>query len=114
MTITSVEVTVPVVAVEIQDSANVISMATPDLSIVEIITAATPVRVEVLQPTQYLEVIDNAIRGEPGPTGPAGLVKVTHGSNPDVLRPDAPLVYWVGSVQPVNADPDDLLMFKEA
>jgi hypothetical protein len=51
--------------------------------------------------------------GIQGPVGPAGLIKVNHGTDPDVARPSAPLVYWVGYVQPVNADPDDLLMLKE-
>ena len=41
-----------------------------------------------------------------------GLVKVTHGADPNVARPDAPLVYWVGTVTPVNADPDDLMLLK--
>lgn len=50
--------------------------------------------------------------GVPGLTGPPGLVKVAHGANPNVARPTAPLVYWVGSVQPANADPDDLLLLK--
>lgn len=54
------------------------------------------------------------VPGPPGPVGPTGLVKVTHGSNPNVFRPDAPLVYWVGTVQPIYADPDDLLMLKVA
>ena len=52
------------------------------------------------------------VPGTQGPPGDPGLVKVTHGSNPNVPRPDAPLVYWVGTVQPLYADPDDLLMLK--
>jgi hypothetical protein len=114
MTATITEVTTSVVLVEIVTSTNVVSMAAPDLSVVEVITAALPVRVEVVQESAYLEVIDTAIRGEPGPPGPAGLQKITHGSDPNVARPDVPLVYWVGSVTPVHADPDDLLMLKEA
>jgi hypothetical protein len=59
--------------------------------------------------------------GATGPTGPAGpagadgatgLVKVTHGANPSIARPTAPLVYWVGTVQPTNALADDLLLLK--
>jgi len=114
MTATITEVYVPVVLVEIETSTNVLSMTAPDLSIVEVTTASLPTRIEVVQPSQYLEVIDNAIRGESGPPGPTGLEKVVHGSDPNVPRPDAPLVYWVGSVQPTHADPDDLLMLKEA
>ena len=113
MTATITEVSTPgVVLVEIESSATVYSTARADLSLVEVTTTALPVRVEVVQPSAYLEVIDNAIRGEPGPVGPPGLVKVPHGADPNVPRPDAPLVYWVGSVQPVHADPDDLLMLK--
>jgi hypothetical protein len=50
--------------------------------------------------------------GLPGPTGPPGLVKIVHGSDANVARPVAPLVYWVGTVQPLHALPDDLLMLK--
>lgn len=51
--------------------------------------------------------------GVPGLTGPTGLVKVAHGADPNVARPaGVPLVYWVGTVQPTNADPDDLLLLK--
>lgn len=48
--------------------------------------------------------------GLPGPTGNPGIVKVNHGSNPSMARPAATIVYWVGTVQPLNAHPDDLLM----
>jgi hypothetical protein len=108
MTATIAEVTTSVVLVEIITSTNVVSMATPDLSLVEVTTTALPVRVEVVQESAYLEVIDNALRGAPG------LVKVTHGTDANVPRPDVPLVYWVGTVHPTHADPDDLLMLKEA
>jgi hypothetical protein len=50
--------------------------------------------------------------GPTGPAGPIGMQKVVHGSDPNVARPAVPVVYWVGTVQPVNADPDDLLMLK--
>ena len=48
--------------------------------------------------------------GPAGATGPAGVTKVTHGSDPDVARPSATIVYWVGSVEPVNGLPDDWLL----
>ena len=112
MTVTITEVSTPVVLVEIQTSTNVLSMAAPDLSVVEITTASLPLRVEVVQESAYLEIMDQT--GPQGPPGPPGLQKVVHGSDPNVVRPDVPLVYWVGTVQPVNADPDDLLMLKEA
>lgn len=56
-----------------------------------------------------VEVVEEGPQGPPGSTG---LVKVQHGSNANTSRPDVPLVYWVGSVQPVNALPDDLLLLK--
>lgn len=43
-----------------------------------------------------------------GPQGPPGLTVVEHGSDPNVARPDSPLVYWVGSAEPVNAENYDL------
>ena len=52
------------------------------------------------------------VPGPPGPTGPPGMEKVVHGADENVPRPDVPLVYWVGTVHPVYADPDDLLLLK--
>jgi hypothetical protein len=40
--------------------------------------------------------------GEPGEPGPAGLVVVSHGTDPDVARPDSPVVYWIGTATPAN------------
>lgn len=38
------------------------------------------------------------------------IVVVEHGDDPDVARPtDAKVVYWLGSVEPVNALDEDLL-----
>jgi len=54
------------------------------------------------------------IPGPVGPEGPSGITKVLHGSDPNVPRPDATLVYWVGTVRPVYGDPDDLLLLKGA
>jgi hypothetical protein len=51
-------------------------------------------------------------RGPMGPVGSTGMVKVVHGSDQNVARPAVPIVYWVGTVQPLHADPDDLLMLK--
>lgn len=37
-----------------------------------------------------------------------GVEKVAHGSNANVARPvDAPIVYWLGTADPVNALPWD-------
>jgi hypothetical protein len=113
MTVTITEVFTPVVLVEVQTSTETVGMLTPELAVIEVVTASQPVKTEVVpQSSMSVGVIDSAIRGEPGPVGPPGIQKVTHGSNPNVARPDVPLVYWVGSVQPVNANPDDLLMLK--
>ena len=45
--------------------------------------------------------------GGTGPQGPAGIVIVEHGSDGGVSRPDAPLVYWIGSATPTAANPYD-------
>lgn len=48
--------------------------------------------------------------GPIGPTGPTGVstfVRVHHGSNPNVARPSAVYVEWVGSVAPNNATVED-------
>lgn len=47
------------------------------------------------------------LTGPPGLTGATGVEVVHHGNDPDVERPDAPLVYWVGAAQPNNALPTD-------
>ena len=36
-----------------------------------------------------------------------GVVKVFHGTDPNVARPNAPVVYWIGSADPVNALDED-------
>jgi hypothetical protein len=45
------------------------------------------------------------LRGEPGEGGggAGGLVPVFHGDDPHHPRPDEPVVYWIGSVRPLNA-----------
>lgn len=42
--------------------------------------------------------------GPSGAVGPVGMVRVNHGSDPAVARPTAPVVLWVGSVTPTNAN----------
>lgn len=47
----------------------------------------------------------------PGPQGPAGIPGITvvsHGTDTAVARPNAPLVYWIGTARPANALPYDL------
>lgn len=49
--------------------------------------------------------------GAPGPNGPAGLVRVNHGADASVARPGSPVVLWVGSADPVNANEEtDLIV----
>jgi hypothetical protein len=47
--------------------------------------------------------------GPTGPVGPAGVEVVEHGADPNVARPvGVPVVYWIGSVPPADAEPFDL------
>lgn len=49
--------------------------------------------------------------GPAGPTGPVGLVRVNHGTDPAVARPSSPVVLWVGSADPLNANEEtDLIV----
>jgi len=90
--------------VVVHDSADVV------LSLVE--TAPDIVSVAIETDVATPDVVD--VFGSVGPAGPPGVVKVNHGSDPNVARPDAPVVYWVGTVRPTYGLPDDLLMLKEA
>lgn len=48
--------------------------------------------------------------GDVGPEGPTGIstfVRVHHSTNPNVARPYAVFVEWVGSVAPINATTED-------
>ena len=52
----------------------------------------------------------SVIPGPPGPPGPTGVstfVRSHHGSNPDVARPNAIYVEWVGNVAPNHATTED-------
>ena len=46
------------------------------------------------------------VAGPAGPTGPAGIVRVNHGATAGTARPHVgvPIVLWVGTVIPTNAD----------
>ena len=46
-------------------------------------------------------------QGPAGPTGVSTFVRVHHGSDPDVARPSAVYVEWVGSIAPNNATVED-------
>ncbi len=46
-------------------------------------------------------------KGDKGDTGVSTFVRVHHGSNPNILRPNAFFVEWVGSVPPVNGTVED-------
>lgn len=52
-------------------------------------------------------VAETYTEGPPGPPGPVGIVVVQHGSDSSTARPTAPIVYWVGTATPVNAEPYD-------
>lgn len=47
------------------------------------------------------------LKGDKGDTGESTFVRVHHGSNASVARPDAVFVEWVGSVAPLNATTED-------
>ena len=79
----------------------------------EAVVPNNAVTFDIVQQDVVLAVdITVGIPGAKGPQGDPGIVKVTHGSNANTARPTATIVYWVGTVQPVNALPDDLLMLK--
>lgn len=44
--------------------------------------------------------------GDPTPGDP-GIVVVEHGTDDSVARPTATIVHWVGSADPLNAEPTD-------
>lgn len=46
-------------------------------------------------------------QGEPGPTGISTFVRVHHGSNANIARPNALFVEWVGTVAPNNGTVED-------
>lgn len=53
--------------------------------------------------------------GGVGSPGPAGIIRVNHGLTASTPRPHegAPIVLWVGSVVPTNADQDlDLVAYE--
>lgn len=64
------------VFVEVWSDLNIVSTPTPDASVVEILTATEPVKVETVPASSYLEVVENALRGPPGPMGPPGGTSV--------------------------------------
>lgn len=45
--------------------------------------------------------------GPQGPTGVSTFVRVHHGSDPNVARPSALYVEWVGTVAPTNGTAED-------
>lgn len=46
-------------------------------------------------------------KGEKGDTGVSTFVRVHHASNPNIARPDAQFVEWVGTIAPLNATIED-------
>jgi len=49
----------------------------------------------------------STVPGPPGPTGESNFIRIIHGSDPNVARPTAFFVEWVGSVAPVNGTTED-------
>lgn len=45
--------------------------------------------------------------GPPGPTGVSTFVRVHHQGDPNVARPNAQFVEWVGTVAPSNGTTED-------
>ena len=50
---------------------------------------------------------DKGDQGVQGDTGVSTFVRVHHGTDPNVARPSALYVEWVGSVAPLNATTED-------
>lgn len=50
---------------------------------------------------------DKGDQGDKGDTGVSTFVRVHHGTDPSIDRPDALYVEWVGSVAPNNATSQD-------
>ena len=46
-------------------------------------------------------------KGDKGDVGTSTFVREHHGTDPNVARPDALYVEWVGSVAPLNATTED-------
>jgi len=73
---------------------------------------------EVTDEPNIVQVTEEVVRvivapgpGPQGPMGPGAGVVVIHGDDPNVERPpDAELVFWYGSVQPVNAVTPDVVV----
>lgn len=79
----------------------------------DVVVPNNAVNLQVVQPDVVMAVdITVGIPGDKGPPGDPGIVKALHGSNANFARPTGTIVYWIGTVQPLNALPDDLLMLK--
>lgn len=71
-------------------------------AIIPILEISTPFNV-ILEISTPGPKGDTGETGDTGDTGPSGVTVVTHGTNPNVARPASPVVYWVGTADPVNA-----------
>lgn len=59
-------------------------------------------------PTTYtVESLDKKFADVANQIPPSGVAVVKHEEDPNVARPDAKLVWWIGSVEPLNALEDD-------
>jgi hypothetical protein len=91
-------------------------MTLPDVIVVSDLDTVFPDLVELVGDVVNVTVIPDipttpgvievstGIPGIQGPPGPPGILRVDHGSNPTVARPDAAIVLWVGSVTPAHRD----------
>jgi hypothetical protein len=89
------------------DGVQVLVSPTPT-SVVVRVSGQQTVRVESHPQTVTVRTQGRGPEGPRGPVGPAGIVIVEHGTNANMARPDSPVVYWVGSAAPLNAEPYDL------
>lgn len=68
----------------------------------------TDIRVDLATPSVEVDTSTTTVGiGVPGPTGPQGppgIIRVDHGADNSVPRPDSALVLWVGAVEPTHAD----------
>lgn len=83
-----------------------------ETAIATVASVAATETIELIEPEpQAIEVVGfpGAIgpKGDKGDIGLSGVEVVNHGTDPNVARPNYPVVYWVGTATPVNALPYD-------
>lgn len=91
----------------VDPAGNAVTMWSYDVKVTVKGAASYP---QTLQPlvgstTVDLDLVPSAGTAVPTISTPTTLAAVAHGDNPNVARPDATVVFWLGTVEPVNADP---------